>query len=145
MSTASSSRETQLQVELRNALMHADHEVTEAIARALERNQERLLGGGWGANDGDGCLLTLAAQELGQADGEALLRSSVAAVRIPALFDELWFLILTRTGDARMARSVTHRLVCEALVRTGPQAATSDGAAGADADGPVTARSAREK
>ena len=67
-------------------------------------------------DDGDGCLLTLAAAELGYESGEALLTTSVAAVRVPALFDELWALILARTGDTASARRITHRLVAEALV-----------------------------
>ena len=36
-------------------------------------------------------------------------------MRVPALFDELWALVLERTGDAAAARSITHRLVAEAL------------------------------
>jgi hypothetical protein len=41
---------------------------------------------------------------------------SVAAVRIPALFDELWALLLTRLGDVEDSRDAARRLVGDALV-----------------------------
>jgi len=103
--------------DLRAALGGLDAPILEGMARALERDRDRLVGGAWGADDGEGCLLTLAAREVGADDGEELLRSSVAAVRVPALFDELWSVVLARTGDAETARRVTQRLVVEALAR----------------------------
>ncbi len=107
--------------DLRAALGGLDAPILEGMARALERDRDRLVGGAWGADDGDGCLLTLAARELGTGAGEELLRSSVAAVRVPALFDELWAVVLARTGDAEAARRVTQRLVVEALARRAGQ------------------------
>ncbi len=111
-----SDREHPVQSQLTDALRSVDGDVLRGIAVALERNRDRLVGGAWGIDDGDGCLLTLAARELGHDRGEELLRTSVAAVQIPALFDELWALVLARTGDADLARRITHRLVAEALV-----------------------------
>ena len=113
-------REEELRAALRADLAGLDARMLVALGRALERDGDRLVGGGWGG-DGEGCLLTLAAAELGLARGEELLASSVAAVRIPAHFDELWALILARTGDAAAARRVTHRLVAEALALAPPQ------------------------
>ena len=43
---------------------------------------------------------------------------SVAAVRVPALFDELWALLLARLGDVELARASARRLVGDALVVT---------------------------
>ena len=126
-------RENDLRVALRADLAALDAPVLAAIGRALERDGDRLVGGAWGGADGEGCLLTLAAAELGCGSGEQLLASSVAAVRVPALFDELWALVLARTGDATAARRITHRLVAEALALQGPQEAASP---------PVAARSA---
>jgi hypothetical protein len=40
---------------------------------------------------------------------------SIPAVRIPALFDEFWALVLARTGSPAAAREITHRIVAEAL------------------------------
>ncbi len=120
------SREDDLRLALRTELARLDGDVVSAIGRALERDQDRLTGGSWGTDDSEGCLLTLAAHELGHHSGEELLRTSVAAVRIPALFDELWAVVLARTGDAAVARSVTHRLVVEALALRTDQAAGSD-------------------
>jgi hypothetical protein len=40
---------------------------------------------------------------------------SIHAVRIPALFDEFWALVLERTGSPAAARELTHRIVAEAL------------------------------
>ncbi|MGI9117451.1 MAG: hypothetical protein ACR2JV_07430 [Gaiellales bacterium] len=111
---AAAAREADLRDALRGELAQLDSDVLVGIGRALERDRDRLIGGVWGAGD-DGCLLTLAARELGYAEGEDLLATSVAAVRVPALFDELWALILARSGDAAVARSLTHRLVVEAL------------------------------
>lgn len=121
---------------LRADLAQLDPAILAAMGRSLERGDDRLVGGSWGVDDGEGCLLTLAAEELGYDHGEDLLATSVAAVRVPALFDELWALILARTGDAAAARSVTHRLVAEALAVAQPAAP-----AGAEPE-PVAARSA---
>lgn len=118
-------RQTALEGDLRAALADADPVLLQGIARALERAGDRLIGGTWDAGDGEGCLLTLAARELGEQTGEDLLHRSVAAVRIPALFDELWAEILRRTGDAVLARRITHRLVAEALALQGRQTPAS--------------------
>ena len=118
-------RELLVRDALRTELARLDTDVVTAIGRALERDQDRLIGGSWGIDDSEGCLLTLAAREMGMTDGEDLLQTSVAAVRIPALFDEVWALILQRTGDPAVARAVTHRLVVEALSERADQAETS--------------------
>ncbi|MFM8612141.1 MAG: hypothetical protein ACKOD0_05495 [Actinomycetota bacterium] len=133
-------REAVLRAELRSALAEVDAPILHGMAAALERDRDRLIGGGWGVDDGDGCLLTLAARELGADSGEELLRSSVAIVRVPALFDELWASILARSGDAEAARAITHRLVVEALARRDDQPAGPD-AAGSE----PTALSARPR
>ncbi|MGI9186186.1 MAG: hypothetical protein ACR2J9_01470 [Gaiellales bacterium] len=126
-------REHVVREALRTELGRLDTEVVTAIGRALERDEDRLTGGSWGIDDSEGCLLTLAARELGLQHGEELLHTSVAAVRIPALFDEVWALILQRTGDPRAARAITHRLVAEALLRQ-DQATGSGAEAAASAD-----------
>jgi len=123
---AKHNREVTLQRELQTELGRVDPAVLPAIARALEHNADRLVGGSWGVDDDDGCLLTLAARELGLDSGEELLGESIAAVRIPALFDELWICILERTGDTRSARSIVHRLVIETLALSANQAAVSE-------------------
>ena len=38
---------------------------------------------------------------------------SIHAVRIPALFDEFWALVLARTGSPAAAREITHRIVAD--------------------------------
>jgi hypothetical protein len=43
------------------------------------------------------------------------MHRSVAAVRVPALFDELWALLLMRLGDVELARASARRLVGDAL------------------------------
>lgn len=118
-------REVLVRDALRDELSRVDADVVTAIGRALERDQDRLTGGSWGIDDADGCLLTLAARELGLEHGEELLHTSVAAVRIPVLFDEVWSLILERTGDPTAARAITHRLVVEALGLQADQAGGS--------------------
>ena len=132
VSDANHNREVTLQRALQSELGRVDPAVLPAIARALEHNADRLVGGSWGVgdDDDDGCLLTLAARELGLHKGEELLGESIAAVRIPALFDELWICILERTGDTRSARSIIHRLVIETLALGATQAAVSETPAG---------------
>jgi hypothetical protein len=137
-------RELLVRDALRTELSHLDTDVVTAIGRALERDQDRLIGGSWGVDDADGCLLTLAARELGLHDGQELLQTSVAAVRVPALFDEVWALILQRTGDPTAARAITHRLVVEALSLRADQAAGSEEAPSTDASA-ETARIALPK
>jgi hypothetical protein len=97
---------------LERALDGLDPETRQALARALERGDVELEGGGWGsADDGSGCLLSLAAWELGLERGESLMRRSVAAVQVPALFDAWWDEVLTREGDVvRTRRSVREAL-----------------------------------
>ena len=127
-------RELLVRDALRTELSRLDTDVVTAIGRALERDQDRLIGGSWGIDDSEGCLLTLAAREMGMTDGEDLLQTSVAAVRIPALFDEVWAMILQRTGDPAAARAITHRLVVEALSVREDQAVASTSAAAAPAE-----------
>jgi hypothetical protein len=93
-----------------------DWETRSALGQALERGSAELTGGAWGSReDGEGCLLSLAAWEMGLASGDELLHRSISAVRVPALFDELWALVVRRTGDAEYARQVCFRLVRAAL------------------------------
>jgi hypothetical protein len=111
-------REAAVIAALRDELSGLDDETRRALARALERDDLQLQGGSWGTReDGAGCLLSLAAWDLGLPDGEALMARSIAAVRVPVLFDELWRLVLDRTGDAAQARRVAHRLVALAINR----------------------------
>ena len=130
MNDARHGREVELQQQLQTELARVDPTVLSAIARAMERDGDRLVGGTWGVDDSDGCLLTLAARELGLSRGEDLLGGSIAAVRIPALFDELWICILERTGDTRSARAIVHRLVIETLALRADQAVVSETPAG---------------
>ncbi|MSO46994.1 MAG: hypothetical protein EXQ67_02765 [Thermoleophilia bacterium] len=120
-------REAELRSELRFELTQIEPDVLPAMARAIERDGECLIGGRWGGDDGDGCLLTLAAHALGLETGEQLLRDSISTVRIPALFDELWWSIVTRSGDQRLARKIIHRLITEALALRALQGAASTG------------------
>lgn len=129
--------EAELQTALRGALAEIPPATTRGIARALERHGDRLIGGRWEDDAGDGCLLTLAAREMGLSEGETLLYESVASVRIPVLFDELWATIVRRTGDPRLARRTVRRLVAEALVLQPDE--TSEGAADSS---PLAARRA---
>jgi hypothetical protein len=127
-----------LQANLRDALRDLPPSTTRAIARALERDGDRLIAGRYEDDAGDGCLLTLAARELGVADTESLLTESIASVRVPALFDEVWAEIIRRTGDPTLARRIVHRLVVEALIDQPGEEAGSDRS-------PVAARSALRK
>jgi hypothetical protein len=114
-------RERQVITALMREVRGLDAETRSALARALERGDAELAGGGWGSrDDGAGCLLSLAAWEMGLVGGDELLSRSISAVRVPALFDELWALILQRTGDVEDARRASRRLVLAAL-RTGDE------------------------
>jgi hypothetical protein len=115
-------RERELMGELATNLAALDQTTLGALASALERGTSTLEGGGWGSREsGEGCLLSLAAWELGLPSGEALLVRSVAAVRVPAIFDELWWLVLERTGDVEEARQIAYRLVSGAIARHLPR------------------------
>jgi hypothetical protein len=103
---------------LERALDGLDPETRQALARALERGDVELEGGGWGsADDGSGCLLSLAAWELGLERGESLMRRSVAAVQVPALFDAWWDEVLTREGDVVRTRRTVREALGEMLFR----------------------------
>lgn len=97
---------------LEQALGGLEPQTRQALARALERGDVELAGGDWGsADDGSGCLLSLAAWELGLDRGEQLMRRSVSAVQVPALFDAWWDDVLRREGDlVRTRRSVRDAL-----------------------------------
>jgi hypothetical protein len=107
---------------LAGGLRELDPATLRALGVALDRDAARLCGGAWGSqDDGEGCLLSLAAWELGLPDGEALMYGSIAAVRLPALFDRAWALVMQRTGDAEEARAVVHRLLRVALADIAPE------------------------
>jgi hypothetical protein len=136
---------------LARALDGLDPETRQALARALERGEVELEGGGWGSvDDGSGCLLSLAAWELGLERGESLMRRSVAAVQVPALFDAWWDEVLTREGDVVRTRRTVREALGEMLFRG--LAAPRDelprgesapaGVAAACDDGPVGAQEA---
>jgi hypothetical protein len=103
---------------LARALDGLDPETRQALARALERGEVELEGGGWGSiDDGSGCLLSLAAWELGLERGESLMRRSVAAVQVPALFDAWWDEVLMREGDVVRTRRSVREALGEMLFR----------------------------
>ena len=103
---------------LAQALDGLDPETRQALARALERGEVELEGGDWGSeDDGSGCLLSLAAWELGLERGESLMRRSVAAVQVPALFDAWWDEVLTREGDVVRTRRTVREALGEMLFR----------------------------
>jgi hypothetical protein len=103
---------------LSQALGGLDSETRQALARALERGDVELEGGGWGSiDDGSGCLLSLAAWELGLERGESLMRRSVAAVQVPALFDAWWDEVLMREGDVVRTRRSVREALGEMLFR----------------------------
>jgi hypothetical protein len=105
--------------DLARALGGLEPETRQALGRALERGDFELEGGEWGAQDnGAGCLLSLAAWELGLEDGESLMRRSVDAVRVPALFDAWWGDLLEREGDVIRARRTARDLIGGMLHRT---------------------------
>ena len=104
---------------LTRALSGLDPETRRAMARALERGAYELEGGDWGERgDGAGCLLSLAAWEMGLDDGEALMSRSVDAVRVPALFDAWWSSVLAREGDVVHARRTVREAVSSILYRS---------------------------
>jgi hypothetical protein len=132
---------------LAQALDGLDAETRQALARALERGDVELEGGGWGSvDDGSGCLLSLAAWELGLERGESLMRRSVSAVQVPALFDAWWDEVLTREGDVVRTRRSVREALGEMLFRglAAPRdelpkgaSAPADGVAAAGDDGAV--------
>jgi hypothetical protein len=108
-------REQVLLRALRTEIGRLDDDTRSALSRALDDDRLKLSGG-WGDRyDGEGCVLSIAAWNMGLASGEALMHRSVAAVRVPALFDELWALLLTRLGDVEESRDAARRLVADAL------------------------------
>ena len=135
---------------LARALDGLDPETRQALARALERGEVELEGGGWGSiDDGSGCLLSLAAWELGLERGESLMRRSVSAVQVPALFDAWWDEVLTREGDVVRTRRSVREALGEMLFRglAAPreelprgESAAADGVPAACDDGAVGAQ-----
>ena len=136
---------------LARALDGLDPETRQALARALERGEVELEGGGWGSmDDGSGCLLSLAAWELGLERGESLMRRSVAAVQVPALFDAWWDEVLAREGDVVRTRRSVREALGEMLFQglaapreelpRGPSTGDAAGVGAAGDDGPVGAQ-----
>jgi len=110
---------------LRRELAGLEEPTRAALARALDRDEVRLRGTRWGSHDdGEGCLLSLAAWEMGEPDGSALMIESISAVRLPAVFDALWAVLLVEVGDAVGAELVARSLVRTALADI--EAATRD-------------------
>jgi hypothetical protein len=115
-------RERRVLYALRTEIGRLDPDTRSAIGRALDDDRVRLSGGSWGdRDDSEGCVLSIAAWNMGLADGEALMHRSIAAVRVPALFDELWALLLMRLGDVELARASARRLVGDALGTVEPE------------------------
>ncbi|CAA9551194.1 MAG: hypothetical protein AVDCRST_MAG79-2713 [uncultured Thermoleophilia bacterium] len=109
-------REREAIAALSRGLGDLDDETRGALRDALGRDDLQLTGGDWGCrDDGEGCLLSLAAWQLGLPGGDALLPRSIAAVRLPVLFDQAWALILQRTGNAEEADRTVRRLLEVAL------------------------------
>jgi hypothetical protein len=105
--------------DLARALGGLEPETRRALGRALERGEFELEGGEWGAQgDGAGCLLSLAAWELGLDAGESLMVRSIDAVRVPALFDAWWADLLEREGDIVRARRTARDLIGQMLHRS---------------------------
>ncbi len=101
---------------LRTEIGKLDDDTRRALSSALDDDRLKLSGGWGDRDDGEGCVLSIAAWNMGLPSGEALMHRSVAAVRVPALFDELWALLLTRLGDVEESRDAARRLVGDALV-----------------------------
>jgi hypothetical protein len=108
-------REQELLRALRTEISRLDDDTRAALSRALDDDRLKLAGGWGDRDDGEGCVLSITAWNMGLDSGEALMLRSVAAVRIPALFDELWALLLTRLGDVEDSRDAARRLVGDAL------------------------------
>jgi hypothetical protein len=105
--------------ELARSLDRLDVETRQALGRALERGDYELEGGDWGTTeDGAGCLLSLAAWELGLEHGESLMRRSIDAVRVPALFDAWWADVLERERDVVNARRTVREALGQMLHRS---------------------------
>jgi hypothetical protein len=132
--------------DLAHALDGLDRETRQAMARALERGEHELRGyaqpapprtvrtlatrmhlgraayrpdgGDWGSQDEGGCLLSLAAWELGLEHGSDLMRRSVDAVRIPALFDAWWAEVIEREGDVVRAQRSVREAIADMLHRS---------------------------
>ncbi len=86
------------------ALHGLDADTRHALLAALDRDERALEGGDWGDRDaGGGCLLSLAAWEMGLERGDELLVRSIDAVRVPALFDAWWATVVAREGDVPRA------------------------------------------
>ena len=104
---------------------HSRRRSADSTPRRARRSRARssaatveLEGGGWGSiDDGSGCLLSLAAWELGLERGESLMRRSVSAVQVPALFDAWWDEVLTREGDVVRTRRSVREALGEMLFR----------------------------
>ena len=102
--------------ELAVALARLDPETRGALGRALEREEFEIEGGDWGSSGaGAGCLLSLAAWELGLERGEVLMERSPDAVRIPALFDAWWSDLLARDGDRWRVRRTAREAITAML------------------------------
>jgi hypothetical protein len=142
--------------DLARALDGLDVETRQALARALERGEHDLRGyasppparsvrtlatrmhlgraayrpegGDWGSQDGGGCLLSLAAWELGLEHGSDLMRRSVEAVRVPALFDAWWAEVIEREGDVVRAQRTVREAIGDMLHRSlaRPEPASGD-------------------
>src|SRR3954447_18175829 len=109
-------RERRVLEALRTEIGRLDPDTRSAIGRALHDDRVKLSGGNWGdREDADGCVLSIAAWSMGLPDGEAPMHRTAGGGAIPALFDELWALLLMRLGDVELARASARRLVGDAL------------------------------
>ncbi len=109
-------REQEVLRALRTEIGKLDDDTRQALSSALDDDRLKLAGGWGDRDDGEGCVLSIAAWNMGLPSGEELMHRSVAAVRVPALFDELWALLLARLGDVEESRDAARRLVGDALV-----------------------------
>jgi hypothetical protein len=109
-------REQEVLRALRTEIGKLDDDTRQALSNALDDDRLKLAGGWGDRDDGEGCVLSIAAWSMGLPSGEDLMRRSVAAVRVPALFDELWALLLRRLGDVEESRDAARRLVGDALL-----------------------------
>ncbi len=141
--------------DLARALDGLDVETRQALARALERGEHDLRGyasppptrsvrtiatrmhlgraayrpegGDWGSQDEGGCLLSLAAWELGMEHGSDLMRRSIEAVRVPALFDAWWAEVIEREGDVVRAQRTVREAIGDMLHRSLAHCEPADG------------------